>query len=110
MIDQIKRIELLDRVEYRLNGQLHRIDGPAVEYLDGYKEWYANGKRHRLDGPAIEWSDGHKEWWVNGKLHRLDGPAVEYSDGRRRYFLEGKEMTQDEYIMVQFLKGIVIHD
>ena len=21
-------------------GKLHRIDGPAVEYVDGYKEWH----------------------------------------------------------------------
>ncbi len=21
---------------------------------------------HRLDGPAIEYSDGSKEWWLNG--------------------------------------------
>ena len=35
-------------------GQLHRIDGPAVEYADGSKSWYINGKFHRIDGPAIE--------------------------------------------------------
>jgi len=25
-------------------------------------------ERHRLDGPAVEWLDDYKEWWVNGKL------------------------------------------
>lgn len=24
---------------------LHREDGPAREYADGYKEWFLNGKR-----------------------------------------------------------------
>ena len=46
-------------------GQLHRTDGPAVEYSDGDKFWYINGKRHREDGPAIEYSDGHKSWYLN---------------------------------------------
>lgn len=25
-----------------------------------------DGKLHRLDGPAVEWNDGGKEWWING--------------------------------------------
>jgi hypothetical protein len=44
---------------------LHRHDGPAVEWSDGYEEWYVDGKLHRLDGPAVEWPDGDKEWYVN---------------------------------------------
>lgn len=47
-------------------GNLHRMNGPAVEYEDGYKEWWKNGQLHRLDGPAIEDVSGHKEWWING--------------------------------------------
>ena len=43
--------------------QLHRTDGPAVEWSDGYKSWYINGKRHRTDGPAIERLNGSKEWY-----------------------------------------------
>jgi hypothetical protein len=31
------------------------------------KYWCLNGKRHRVDGPAIEWSDGDKEWFMNGE-------------------------------------------
>ena len=23
---------------------------------------------HRTDGPAIEWVDGSKEWWINGVI------------------------------------------
>ena len=44
------------------SGQLHRTDGPAVEYSDGSKEWYINGERHREDGPSIEFSNGDKYW------------------------------------------------
>jgi hypothetical protein len=52
---------------YNDKDQLHRLDGPAVEYADGSKEWYVDGKLHRLDGPAIEYTDGHKAWYVNGE-------------------------------------------
>ena len=26
----------------------------------------ANGQLHRVDGPAIECANGDKEWWING--------------------------------------------
>ena len=52
------------------NGQLHREDGPAIEWADGTKYWYLNDKRHREDGPAIERANGTKEWWVNGRFIR----------------------------------------
>jgi hypothetical protein len=51
-----------------LNEELHREDGPAVEYSNGYKAWYLYGKRHREDGPAIIQADGTKEWWLNGEF------------------------------------------
>ena len=48
--------------------QLHRIDGPAIEWVIGTKEWWQNGQRHRTDGPAVELPSGGKEWWINGKF------------------------------------------
>ena len=53
---------------YLLNEQLHREDGPAVEYPNGAKQWYINDQLHREDGPAVEYSSGRKEWYINGKL------------------------------------------
>jgi len=30
--------------------------------------WYNDEDQlHRLDGPAVEWPDGDKEWYVDGK-------------------------------------------
>jgi hypothetical protein len=78
-------------------GELHRLDGPAIERANGYKAWFVDGKRHRLDGPAFEWSDGSKEWWVDGKQHRLDGPAIEYADGYKAWFVDDKQMTEKEF-------------
>jgi len=76
--------------------KLHRLDGPAVEWFDGSKEWWVDGKRHRLYGPAIIWHNGTKEWFINGKKHRLDGPAVEYNDGIIEWRIKGKRLSNDE--------------
>ena len=43
---------------------------------DGTRFWYLNGNLHREDGPAVEWADGGYEWWLNGEPHRVDGPAL----------------------------------
>ena len=82
---------------YNDKHELHRLDGPAVEYADGYKAWYVEGKLHRLDGPAVEWANGRKEWWFNGNPHRLDGPAIEYTDGRKVWYVNGKLMSEEEF-------------
>ena len=71
---------------YNENNEFHREDGPAIEFTNGYKEWYKNGKHHREDGPAVEYVDGTKIWYKNGKIHREDGPAVEYVDGHKLYY------------------------
>ena len=54
-------------VEWRLKGELHREDGPAVERPDGTKGWFSRGKQHREDGPAIEYDDGSKDWYLIGQ-------------------------------------------
>jgi len=83
--------------EWRLNGQLHREDGPAEEYPNGTKKWFLNGKLHRTDGPAVENVDGTKYWYLNGKRHREDGPAVEYADGSKLWYFHGVKLTETEW-------------
>ena len=68
----------------------HRLDGPAVEYENGTKEWWVEDKRHRSDGPAFEGINGTKEWWVDGRHHRLDGPAVEFENGTKCWYVDDK--------------------
>ena len=53
---------------------------------DGNKFWYLNGKLHRVDGPAVEYSNGDKFWYLNGKPHRVDGPAIECRDGYKAWY------------------------
>ena len=83
--------------EWFLNGKRHRTDGPAIDCVDGDKEWFVEGKRHRTDGPAVECADGTKEWFVKGKHHRTDGPAIEYANGSKEWCLEGVEYTEEEF-------------
>jgi hypothetical protein len=54
-------------IYYYLNDKYHRIDGPAIKFIDGTKYWYQNGKCHRIDGPAIEYSNGEKYWFYEGE-------------------------------------------
>ena len=84
-------------------GELHRTDGPAVEYADGYRAWYLNGKLHRVDGPAIERANGSREWYLNGRLHRDDGPAIERPDGTRAWWVDGEFIRSEKPIPVSAL-------
>jgi len=71
---------------------LHREDGPAIEYSNGTKAWYVNGVRHRINGPAVTKHNGIKEWYQYGKRHRLDGPAVIFKSGHKKWYINGKEI------------------
>jgi hypothetical protein len=79
------------------NDNLHRLDGPAIEFTSGSKCWFVDGKRHRTDGPASEYSNGNKYWYVDGKRHRLDGPAIEYASGGKYWYLDDVELTEYEW-------------
>ena len=85
-------------VWYNSNDQLHRLYGPASEWVDGTKMWYLNDQLHREDGPAYEGANGSKHWCLNGKRHRLDGPAIEWADGDKYWFIEGEQLTEQEFL------------
>jgi len=67
---------------------------------DGAKEWSLNGKLHRVDGPAIEYQNGAKFWWLNGEVHRVDGPACEHSNGDKHWYLNGERCKPIEVFKV----------
>ena len=82
--------------EWWVDDKRHRLDGPAVEDADGTKKWWVEGKRHRLDGPAVEWKSGSKEWLVDGRRHRLDGPAIEFVSGTKEWWINDKQLQTEE--------------
>lgn len=66
------------------------MDEPTVD-TDGTVRWHnKKGQLHRTDGPAIEWLNGTKLWYYEGVYHR-DGslPAIEWADGSVEYFHHG---------------------
>ena len=62
-------------------------------HADGTQAWRVNDQLHRLDGPARIYADGQQEWWVNGQLHRLDGPARIWTDGTQEWYVRDQEIT-----------------
>lgn len=81
-------------------GELHRDDGPAVEYYNGSKYWYVEGYLHRDDGPACEYYDGGKVWCKKGVRHRDDGPAAEWTNGKIEYWLWCEEYSYNEWYAI----------
>ena len=91
---------------WRLNGKLHREDGPAIENTNGDKYWYLDGKCHREDGPACELANGSKAWYLNGKLHREDGPAYENTKGDKWWCLNDEEVNPETIADLWLAKNI----
>jgi hypothetical protein len=83
----------------------HYIDESGTHfYHDG------NNQLHRLDGPAIEAIDGYKAYWVENKLHRLDGPAIEYGDGDMDWYIDDEEIhckDNEEFLRIVKMKSLL---
>ena len=90
---------------WRLNGEYHRENGPAIEWYNGTKVWYLNGKQHREDGPAVEYPDDSKVWYLNGKRHRENGPAIEHLNGTKFWYLNGKQLTKRQLLSKKIRKN-----
>jgi hypothetical protein len=101
-----------------LNGNRHRVDGPAIEFIDGTKFWYIHGNSHREDGPADEYANGDKIWYLNDKIHRVDGPACEWANGDKEWYLSGTRwhnvdrwleaniyISEEEKVMLKLIHG-----
>jgi hypothetical protein len=74
------------------------------------KTWYENDNIHRHDGPAMEYTNGTKLWYINSKLHRLDGPAIEVHDGSKEWWIDNKQVTELQCKLlcdIMKLKGLV---
>lgn len=87
--DTLYRVIFHDAIRWYYNWNLHREDGPAVEWKAGKKEWWMYGRLHREDGPAI-YNNGMKEWYFHGHRHRDNGPAVEWPNGQKFWWIHGR--------------------
>jgi hypothetical protein len=81
-------------IVYRDRDQLHRTDGPAVEWTDGSKFWYVYNQLHRIDGPAIEYADGNISWCLNGVYLLFEG-----------WLEQNTEISDEEKVMIKLQYG-----
>lgn len=53
---------------------VHREDGPAVLWDDGYEEWCVKSRYHRTDGPAIiDPIENIQDWYIDGvRIHNYE--------------------------------------
>lgn len=62
---------------------------------NGNKNWLNKKKElHREDGPALEWANGDRWWCIDGRLHRIEGPAAEYAEGDKFWCVVGNNITR----------------
>ncbi len=55
-------------IMYVIDGMSHRENEPAIINNDGgFTCWQKYDEYHRLDGPAVEKANGFKEYWIKGK-------------------------------------------
>ena len=99
MKSKIYQVEVFEdgSFNWKLDGQYHREDGPAVKWADGTEFYLLNGEFHREDGPAVKYADGSEFYYIDGQYHREDGPAVKYADGKEEYWLNNKQYSKEEF-------------
>ena len=72
--------------------------------------WYMYGVKHRLDGPAVEWADGTKEW-VNTRTGGVETlpkgiePGWNYNPGKSREQALNADLAAKEQTMRQALSA-----
>jgi hypothetical protein len=76
------------------------------------QKWFLNDKRHRVDGPAMEWADGTKEWFLNDIEYEEDEHPFKIIVGEvpndYNYFLYYKIMLLRDVLLTyeEFLMGL----
>ncbi len=66
----------------------------------GTKIWRLNGNLHRENGPAIICTDGYKEWWINGKLIASKGMKYRFHDGKYIVYKNYEEFIKYEKLKI----------
>ena len=66
----------------------------------GNPDWKQIYELHRINGPAIQWADGDQDWYKLGKRHRTNGPAVTRIGRKPQYWVNGKQVTEFEAIFL----------
>jgi hypothetical protein len=74
------------------------------EIIKGFEIWKLNGKVHREDGPALIYPDGTQFWFINNNIHREDGPAIILPNGKKEWYYKGKQVSEEELKQINIEK------
>jgi len=77
---------------------------------DGTIQYFKNGSLHREDGPALIFHDGYEYYYQNDELHRLDGPADIHPDGSCEYYIHNIKTSKEGlelYVSLLKLKSLI---
>ena len=80
-----------------------KITGFVITKI-GTKIWCLNGKMHREDGPACEWADGYKAWFLNGK--QLTEPQWKAQTQKHTIVIDGKEIKISHESFIALKKSL----
>jgi len=75
---------------------------------DGTKTWKLNGLLHREDGPAIIWANGTKCWYIHGQLHRTEGPAIIWPTEEKYWFINNRRLSQNKWLNIVLPNSVYI--
>jgi len=95
---------------YNEQNELHRLDGPALEYANGSKVWLQNGKWHRLAGPTFEWAIGTKWWYINNNLVGASENGFteeDFENYKQEHNIKNKEIRMKNYILAKDTPRII---
>lgn len=46
------------------DGELHRVNGPAIDWGNGDYSWFYEGQYHRYYGVSRRWGGVNYEYWI----------------------------------------------
>ena len=80
--------------EWWVDGKLHREGAPAI-ITQSCNYWYRWSSPHRIDGPAVESLDGMNSWYLNGYKLSLESfiqrtPHLGTDEARLMFYLKWK--------------------
>ena len=77
-----------------------------LEMSDGTVMWFLNGNYHRIGGPAFISKDGKEKYYMNGRLHRSDGPAMLDHYNEPIWAFAGERLSFNEWIKYSTLSEV----
>ena len=94
-----------------MNPEKYKVIEDGIEYHvkedNRAKYWILNHNLHRINGPAVEYTNGDKHWYLNAQSHRINGPAIEYTNGEKYWYIDGIEYSRKDYYKELFKRGLI---